>query len=127
MKDYAITIHRDSKIRFRYTGSETISSVHMSITFEGDISLLKPNDLLISQYDKDNKLFHNVIYVKNVLPDGRVTVGRPDDQYIKDLRKFQNGEEFVLIASYRPVETPNKPKNNGNGSPPKSNWRKRKK
>lgn len=127
MKDYAITIHRDSKTRFRYTGSEIISSVHMCVTFEGDISSLKPNDLLLSQYDKDNKLFHNVIYVKNVLPDGRVTVGRPDDQYIKDLRKFNKDEEFILIASYRPVIEEPKSKNNGDGSPPKSNWRKRKK
>lgn len=102
--DKELKVYKEGKGRYTLVKYDDISGRHRKLYFKRkpkDIDVV-PEDVFWALKDKEANDTDQILVVHEVKPDG-IICRDVDHGFIKDLRKFEEGEEFTIVATFRTV------------------------
>jgi hypothetical protein len=96
-------VYKNGLGEHKLISSKDISGRHREMTFDTDFAF-EPEDGILSLKDKMDGNSDNILVVEKVSPERSIVVRTVNRDFITNLRKFDEGELFTVVATYRNVE-----------------------
>jgi hypothetical protein len=96
-------VYKDGLGRFELVSSTELSGRHISLTFREDPKL-EINDAIWSIDDKERGIRESVLVVEKIGKDGAI-LKRGDGGFLSEIRSYEAGELFTILATFRNVES----------------------
>lgn len=100
--DKELKVYKNGLGAYDLIGYKDISGRHRLMVFDPMPDDIQVDDALWAIKDKEKQDARSIMIVHEIREDG-IICRDVDHGFIKDLRKFEEGEEFTIVATFRTI------------------------